>query len=445
MRSLDISGNTRIPILMELVGALSRAEDPQEVLRIFTRAMVRLNGPRGYVSLSTRGLRPGEYRITRMLSDEGEATIDSVDPWSSREAIPVHTGGFFGEIIRQAYPEVIHDLAIRDDPVVGNRLSDYRSLMAVPIFDNGEPLNWAIFLLNDPAPFTVQGLEETILRTNLVGGTVRKVLALRELREANRRIEREVEQISRIQRTLLPEKMPDVRGLTIAASYETFSQAGGDYYDFLPMRLREDGTPDPDGPWGILIADASGHGPAAAVVMAMLHAILHAYPSMPKGPAEVLEHTNRQLCAKRIESSCVTAFFAIYDPKSRELRYASAGHNPPLVKSPGSGGAVVRLDEVGSVPLGVMEETIYEEATVTLGKGQSLVLYTDGIVEASCPGGDMFGVAGLELALTACTGEPQCVIGSIADALRCHEADVKPSDDQTLVILRLDEEGTEGK
>jgi phosphoserine phosphatase RsbU/P len=438
MHCLDTSGNERLATIMEIVAALSRAEDPREVLRIFAQGMVKLNGPRGYVSLSTRGLKPGQYRITRLLSNEGDETIDSFDPWSTQNEMPIHTGGFFGEIIRKAYPEVIHHLHLEKDPVVGNKLAEYRSLMAVPIFDQGEPLNWAIFLLHDPEPFTQQALEETVVRSNLVGGTVRKVLMMQELRKAKQRIEEEVEQIARIQRTLLPSTMPEISGLTIRASYETFAQAGGDYYDFIPLRyLPESSTPDPDGPWGIIIADASGHGPAAAVVMAMLHAILHAYPKIPDGPAEVLAHVNRHLSAKRIESSFVTAFFAVYDPPTKRLTYARAGHNPPLLKNPGEGGSVIHLNEVGGIPLGVLSDVEYEDHQITLEPGQTLVLYTDGIIEAACPNGTMFGVEGLEKSLIACTGEPECVVGSITAALEEHEDCIQPTDDQTLVAVKV--------
>jgi phosphoserine phosphatase RsbU/P len=439
MHCLDISGSERVATIMELVAALSRAEDPREVLRIFSQGMVKLNGPRGYVSLSTRGLKPGQYRITRLLSNEGDESLDSFDPWSTQNEMPIHTGGFFGEIIRQAYPEVIHHFHLENDPVVGNKLAGYRSMMAVPIFDQGEPLNWAVFLLPEPEPFTISGLEESIVRSNLVGGTVRKVLMMQELRDAKRRIEREVEQIARIQRSLLPENMPTITGLKIAASYQTFATAGGDYYDFLPLRRIEvTGEPDPNGPWGIIIADASGHGPAAAVVMAMLHAILHAYPSIPDGPAEVLEHVNRHMSAKRIEGSFVTAFFAVYDPLSRVLTYARAGHNPPLLKNPGSGGKVTSLDAVGGIPLGILSDTSYENHTVTLESEQTLILYTDGITEASCPDGRMFGQEGLESVLTDCTGRPDCVISSVNTALTEHEGCIQPKDDQTLVAISVE-------
>ena len=443
MACLDTVGNDRIQIIMELVGDLSRAETADGVLTSFARGMQRLKHSEAYMSLSTRGLGPGRYRITRMALDGDLDAMRSTRPWASPQSIDVHTGGFLGQLIRTAYPTVIHHLDLRDDPVLGDALAPFRALMAVPLFDQGEPLNWAIHLSRDPSGFDLHELEDRILQDNLVGGTVRTVLMAHELHRMNEQVHREVERIADIQRTLLPERMPEIEGIRLAAHYATFDRAGGDYYDFLPLRCREHLEPGeyhPDHPLGIMIADASGHGPAAAVIMAMLHSILHASAESPEGPAEVLRHINHHLCRKRIEGSFVTAFFGVYDPATRRFTYARAGHNPPLLKQPGVGGAVSRLDAVGGIPLGVLPDAAYEEHTQHLEHGHAVVLYTDGITEAFDAEQHMFGVEGIERALEQCTGQPDCVVSSIMTALEAHQGDVRPSDDQTLVVMRLDDE-----
>ena len=441
MACLDMSGNERIPIMMETVGALSRAETPQEVLRSFTRGMERLYGAQGFISLSTRNLPAGQYKITRMYTGGERWHMNDDNPWRDWGELTTHRGGFLGELIRTASPVIIPDFRLPHDPVVGNRLQDYGSLMAVPLFDGGEALNWGIMLRRERAGYTMEDLEQTILRGNLIGTSIRNVITAHQLRAANETIRREVEQIASIQRALLPTVMPEISGVKIAAHYETHDQAGGDYYDFLPLRCDgERGGGEAGGPWGILIADAAGHGPAAAVLMAMLHAILHAYPKMPEGPAEVLDHANHHLWRKGIASSYVTAFFAIYDPPTRRLRYARAGHPPPLLKRAGPGGRVTRLDGAGSVPLGVLDGVRHEQAEVTLEVGQTLALYTDGITEAMSPEGRMFGVDGIEAALERCTGEPGCVQDSVMEALIAHEDGVEPRDDQTLVAMRVEGE-----
>lgn len=434
---IDTSDNPRIPILMEMVGDLSRAEDAKEVLRVFGDGVQKLTGPRGYVSISVRGLKPGEYKITRILTEPGQR-IEDADPWRNWASLPIHWGGFFGEIIRNAYPELLHHLDLRDDPVVGDALEKYHSMMAIPLFEAGEPLNWAILLREDPEGFSQADLEESILRTNLGGATVRNVMIAQKLRAASERIRAEIRQIAKIQQAMLPQRLPSVPGLKFAANYQTFDTAGGDMYDFKVVREHVEGvTKEPEELLAMVIADASGHGPAAAVVSAMLSAILHAYTPKENGPAAVLKHANEQLCAKGMEGVFVTAFLALYHPPTRTLTYASAGHNPPLIKNAGSGGPTQRLSDAGGLPLGIADDALYENGTIVLKPGQTLVLYTDGIVEAMNPQRQMFGVEGLERALITCTGEPDCVVNSVTTALREHEASIRPNDDQTLVVMKV--------
>ncbi|MHC4427294.1 MAG: PP2C family protein-serine/threonine phosphatase [Planctomycetota bacterium] len=444
---MDLSASKRLPVLMTMVEALSRATGAQEVLREFAEGFERLFGPRGYVSLSTRGLEPGQYKITRLITHDMAEEMASADPWRAWSKMPVQRGGIFGRIVAHGAPVVIHHLDLANDPVVGDALAMYRSLMAIPLYDDGRLLNWAITLRESPEGFTIEELEESILRTNLGGAAVKNALMNRELREAHEALQYEAEQVARIQRSLLPE-IPEIPGLKIGASYETFGQAGGDMYVLRPLRPLDQEKAaggaccDPCGPWGILIADVSGHGTPAAVVMAMVRAIIDAYPNEPSGPAEVLEYINRQLFVKRIEDRFVTAFFAIYDPATRRLTYSRAGHNPPVWMCPssGSGWEMRRLDANGDLPLGIIEETTYHETTIMLQPGQSLVLYTDGITEAHSPSGEMFGVEGIESSLVECTGQPECAISHITGRLKGHEADVRPTDDQTLIVLHVDRE-----
>jgi sigma-B regulation protein RsbU (phosphoserine phosphatase) len=439
MQPVDTSDNPRIPVLMEMVGALSRAKDQYAVHEAFASGMSRVFGPAGYVSLSVRGLRPGEYKITALEYDVSSGDGLNIDPWRDWHKMPVYTGGFFGEIIRNAYPELVHNFFLKNDPVFGDRLSRFGSMMAIPLFDQGEPLNWSITLRRDPQGISVKELEDAILRANLGGATVKNVIVNRQLREANQNKQREIEQIARIQRALLPEKLPEIAGVKIAASYQTFDTAGGDLYDFALLNQPIRGiSAEPTQSLVMLIADTSGHGPAAAVVSAMLNAILYAYPPSAQGPGDVLRFANRHLAAKRLEGMFVTAFLAGYHPPTRTLGYACAGHNPPLLKNPGSGGEVRRIDDVGGVPLGVLDDVEYQAGRLVMQPGQTLVMYTDGIVEAMNPQREMFGVEGIERALHACSGEPECVINSITTALREHEAGVRPADDQTIVAVKVE-------
>ena len=239
------------------------------------------------------------------------------------------------------------------------------------------------------------------------------------------------EQIANIQRSLLPQKTPDIPGLTIATAYLTSDRAGGDYYDFFPF---------PNGTWGILIADVSGHGPAAATVMAMLRAILHCYEGEDFSPARVMRYANEKLAASNLDGSFVTAFFAVFDPEASTIAWARCGHNPPLLKTPGAG--VRELDGSGVPPLGVLPDLEPEEESISLEPGQTLILYTDGITESFNERGEMFGVKGVIASLEYCDGQPECVVDSIYHALYTHTGSMERDDDQTLVALRRVDAGT---
>ncbi len=326
-----------------------------------------------------------------------------------------------------------------------------RSLAAVPVLDPQMPINWVILLHPSPGYFNVEQLEALILRANLVGAVSKGLWMSQQLAAANSQIAREIEQIARIQRTLLPAQLPEIPGLSIAAHYETFDRAGGDLYDFA--RLEGDPTTPDDDRWAILIADASGHGPAAATVCAIVHSILHAYPKEPAGTAELLKHVNRHLCAKQIESSFVTAFLAFYQAGTRELVYARAGHNPPLLisaleeKGHGPGRGVIReLDAARGLPLGIDVDAAFSEDRLVLAPGQMVLLYTDGVTEARNSAGDMLGTEGIERALASCDDGAQAAVRCLTEAVLAHLGSEKAGDDQTILVLEgvADRRGGDG-
>ncbi len=442
MQFVRTSEDPRIGAMLEMLRELSRCEDPRQVLRILSRGIVNLGGERGYISLSLRDLAPGQYRITRKYPSFTEAAFaeQEHDPWTHRERLPICEGGLLGRIIATGEPIVINELEVPDDPVLGDFLTGFGSLVAIPLFDEGQPLNWAVMLFGAPHYELGRPLEEAIMRANLVGGTVKQKHLIRQLSRANSHIRREMQRIADIQRALLPSQLPAIPNAALAASYETFDQAGGDMYDVIPLggplHVGRDTSADADGRYAVMIGDVSGHGPSAAVMMAMLHAILRAYPRRPESPGEVLEHANMHLTVKNIEQTFITAFLAFYDPATRELTYARAGHPPPLLMGPRPG-TIELLDEVGEIPLGIFTHVHYRIAQRTLEPGQTLALYTDGITEARDADGRMFELDGILTALRDCSGEPHCVIANVRDHLRRFEAGHRPHDDQTLLAFQV--------
>ncbi|MEM7576006.1 MAG: SpoIIE family protein phosphatase [Planctomycetota bacterium] len=444
-----------VPLTQQMVDMLRRvslADEPQQVLGEFAEMLRKLYGTTGYLSLSTRDLPPGHYRITRQHL-EGHADeltserIAAADPWSTLDTMPLYHGGFLGDIVEADRPQMFNDLDLRGDPVLGDGLKDFHSLLAVPLFDEGHAKNWSLQLKHERGGFNESDLERSLMRSNLVGGTVRLVQTTKQLREAKAKIDREMHRIGDIQRALLPDALPDIHGASVAATYQTYDAAGGDYYNVHPLGIDGLFKGQHNGRWGMMIADVSGHGPAAAVVMAMMQSMVMCLPVGDQNPAGVLHFLNRHLCSKRIEQTFVTAFALGYDPQTGDIQYARAGHPPAMIRrphaeSPGDDAVeILSLEGVGGLPLGIMEDAEYENAQATLRERDTLVLFTDGIVEARNPGGTFFGEEGIRKALRACSGEATCFIDTLNAHLDRFQAGGRPEDDQTALAMRVEHLG----
>ncbi len=260
----------------------------------------------------------------------------------------------------------------------------------------------------------------------------------RQLREAHKQLDKELAVVGTIQKSLLPRDVPRIDGLDVAAFYRSSSRAGGDYYDFFPLPHDLD-TPPERARWGILIADVSGHGTPAAVVMAVTHSIAHSYEVAGDPPGGLLEFVNRRLCRGYTgpHVAFVTAFYGIYDPATRTLAYANAGHNPPrLLRGCATGGPgdVVKLDGERGLPLGIDQEQRYPNTELVLTPGEVLTIYTDGITEARNADEAFFDETRMDAAV--CAGGPDSagrLRRVIEDVTLFTDGDA--NDDQTLVIL----------
>jgi sigma-B regulation protein RsbU (phosphoserine phosphatase) len=429
---VDLSQRERLPILTEMMRAVSVATTPAEVQVAFGRGMRRVRGVDGYLATSVRDVPEGSYKVTRNLLQRQPSGTDAPNPWRDWPTIPESRGGFLGEIMDRQEPTLVQRMRIERDPVFGEQLREFGSMMAIPLWDGGKILNWGFFLAKRPDAFDPEVLEEFVVSTNLVGGTVRNVIANQKLADADLAKSREIERIAELQRVLLPSPLPTIPGVSIGAHYATFGEAGGDLYAVRQVRVRGNDEPH----WLLLIADASGHGPSAAVVSAMVDAIVSTVPEPIEGPASILATLNDYLAVKKVEHAFVTAFLGLYRPSTRTLRYARAGHNPPIVRS-ASGNVVRLLEDVGDVPLGIMTGIAYEEIDTTLSPLETLVLYTDGITEARDPGGTMFGIERVEESLRVCTGAPDCAVHHITTHLLAFESGVRPADDQTLFVMQV--------
>ena len=249
----------------------------------------------------------------------------------------------------------------------------------------------------------------------------------KELSNAYSRLDRECRLVGQIQRRLVPQQEPDIPGFEVATHYRPARQAGGDYYDFFAR---------PEGSWGILVADVSGHGADAAVVMAMMRTMMHVYPREDaEGPDKVLAYANNQLCCDIMSDQFATAYFAVVDPEGKILG-ACGGHGAPLLYKRESN-EVVELGTDGGFPLGLMPDTDFTLCEAQMESGDVLVLFTDGITDVFDGNGQTFGTNRLKQALEdsadrAATGVLDGIVQSANDF-----AQGQPQhDDQTVIVLK---------
>jgi sigma-B regulation protein RsbU (phosphoserine phosphatase) len=414
----------RLALIVETMREMSLQTDPQAMVRAYGAKVRQLIPADNSISLSRRGLEWPQYRITRSTMWQ-----ESINPWKEKERLPLLHGGLLARLIYGDEPQVIDELDVAPDDPGAAYLAGHRSLQAIPLFDQGVALNMVVRLRAAAAAFSREQLPELVWMSNLFGRATSNLVLSEELQNAYSDLDHELKIVADIQRSLLPAQLPRIPSLDLAASYQPSRRAGGDYYDFFPL---------PEGKWGILIADVSGHGTPAAVLMAITHTIAHTYPGPPCPPGKLLDSVNSQLVNRYTSRSemFVTAFYGIYDPARKELTYSCAGHNPPRLKRCQDGSLTV-LNKIRGLPLGIMQEEDYRESVQPLQAGDQIVFYTDGITEAHNREGEMFGTERLDQVLETCSLEASALLDAILQAVDTFAAGHPPDDDRTLIVARI--------
>lgn len=239
-------------------------------------------------------------------------------------------------------------------------------------------------------------------------------------------LENELQNARRVQRQLIPFEPPRLRGYQVAALWHPAKQVSGDYYDFIPLA---------DGRVAFVIADVSGKGLDAAMFMANTRATLRASAVSGDNPAAIIARANNTLAQDSPGGMFVTAFFGILDPKSGLFSYINAGHNPPLLWRAHS--AALEYLATGDRALAITDDFVYHAHWLTLEPGDLLLLYTDGVNEATNADDALFGMERLENAIREnASGTALQVLRQIDARVREFTGAYPQSDDITVVALR---------
>lgn len=256
-------------------------------------------------------------------------------------------------------------------------------------------------------------------------------VCIEHLSEKERRdLESELELAQSVQKMLLPQEIPDIPGLEIAAYSRPAQIVGGDYFDFIEFR---------NGFHGLVIADVAGHGVSASLHMAGIQALLRTLAPVNESPSEVMSQVHKLFIHNIRFETFVTFFIGAFDPQARALTYCNAGHQPPLVlcKARGKEKSPVLLRPTGAA-IGLVEKAKFAEKTIDLQAGDLMVLYTDGVTEAMNTRNQQFGRQRLETLVRQAERMPvKEVIQKIKLSLEEFSEGKPLADDTTIVVGRI--------
>jgi serine phosphatase RsbU (regulator of sigma subunit) len=305
----------------------------------------------------------------------------------------------------------------------------FGSLLAVPIRGDGVVLGSMLLARAVGRPVFTAGDEKVVGAVAAQVAVALQNASLHHRELEARRMEEELAVGRRIQLGLLPLEAPQPDGWQIAAVYRAARQVGGDFYDFVEGPA---GSPL----LGLIVGDVAGKGVPAALMMAYARAVLRSSSLAGSDPAEVLGHANDTMLGEcRRAALLVSVFHGSLDTTTGRLRYASAGHDWPLIRR--ADGSVEFLSSSGTM-LGLLDRGEFEDRVTTLEAGDVLAIYTDGITEARSTTGELFGEERLVGALAGAPVDDgaAAVLEAIVAAVDAFGAGAQPADDLTLVVIR---------
>ncbi|MCI0491021.1 MAG: SpoIIE family protein phosphatase [Blastocatellia bacterium] len=333
--------------------------------------------------------------------------------------------GIIGWVLKHGRGQIVND--VKQDTRYVKARAETRSEIAAPIIRADGKVIGAINLESDAIDtYTNRDLQLLTMFASLAASAIAYSILYKKL-VRQRQIESELELARTVVDSLLPRAFPLIKGFDICGTTIPVREVGGDYFDFL------DSVTDR---LGVLIADVSGKGLAAALIMVSFRAYIHATVINELAMRVVMARVNRLVHQSTDGERFITTFYGLIDPEHRRLLYINAGHNPPLLLR--ADGTVQMLEEAG-LPLGVFENSHYSESVVEFRTGDILVLYTDGVTEAANAEDESFGLERLEQTVREIShGRAHEICRAVTTAVRDHSADSGgPGDDLTIAVIKV--------
>ncbi len=355
------------------------------------------------------------------------------------------------ELARAGRPRIINDLVAYADQRAGSETvqmlveEELRSSLTCPLVVDGRPVGFLFFDSQRPNSYTEAHAEFFTQIAGVVSVGVQRGMMFSQLADRNRTIEeqnrllarenernqQELELARKVQMALIPDVLPESDRIRMAILYEPADLIGGDVLNAVLLR---------DGCLVVYLADAMGHGVSAALLMSVVAAafrmaLVQAEADRMCSPARVLEQANKAIVGM-FEMNYVTAFCAVLNPEVGQMAYSVAGHPPGLLRR--ADGPVEELGAQGGIPMGIQENTSYNDVMTSFDPGDLLLLYTDGVIEAKSPDGSHYGLDRLKQFLSGSAGRSaHKATTDLKKELGRHCDCTALEDDMTVLALKL--------
>ncbi len=331
--------------------------------------------------------------------------------------------GLVGYAVRHRQAVLVPDVSKDSRYILLN--PETRSELAVPLIYKDKVIGVLDLEHTKRGFFTDDHKRTVITLAAQVAIAIENATLYEEIARQEKRLERDLALARELQFRLLPQSLPKLANLEVAAKFAPARAIGGDLYDFVNYSLDH---------MGMVIGDVSGKGAPAAIYAALVSGILRSHAPIEPGPAEMLRAVNFSLGERRIEGQFVSLIYAVWDDRSRSVKIANSGLPRPLYVHDGK----IEVIEATGLPLGLFDDAEYDEFTFNAKAGDMFVFFSDGILDARNKAGDMFGRHRTEAIIASCADiSADCVVKSLFKAVTEHAAGEEAFDDETVVAIKV--------
>ena len=294
---------------------------------------------------------------------------------------------------------------------------------SVPVALNDQVMGVMNFAADEWQLLSASDLQFLTAGARQLGSALERAHLYDLLRDNQARLKQELDLARQMQISLFPKELPVIAGYNLAAFWQPAYETSGDYYNVFKL---------PGGLWGFIIADMVGKGAPAALRMAMTHSLIRERVENETSPAALLTQVNQALCKQDMDMQFVTSVYAIFDPENGILKYAIAGHPPPFLRE--ASGQVKELAGRG-IALGVNFDAYYEDMSIALAPGDSVVAFTDGVTDANSPSQEYYDLAQLKEAIGSAPAQAEALLNHVKSRLVDWVREAPNYDDITLLAI----------